>query len=282
VLIATVAALAAAEPRPDWSATPASRLDGELAGVLQRLAPQFAGKRVLVAPFMGNRHHLNPWAFETIAEERFAAALRAAGSTLVDDTPLRARFAPETPGLPPTIPYSTHGLVDLAALCAADVVVLGGVQVLDDTTITIYVYDGRDGRRLAKADCALGSADVSIAALTPPANRAVAAWAEAQVGARSGDGTASGFAQAAIERGAAVRQPWRTLPLPGDVVLWLEPWRRISRPRCGVVLGLTGVGQAEVIVQRRTGPGAPVVEVQAVDFRGFPWAVLRPQGKPIP
>ena len=64
-------------------------------------------------------------------------------------------------------------------------------------------------------------------------------------------------------------------------VLLPEP-RRIRRPRCGVVLALTGVSQAEVIVQRRTGPGAPVVEVQRIDFRGFPWAVVRPTAKPAP
>ena len=40
------------------------------------------------------------------------------------------------------------------------------------------------------------------------------------------------------------------------------------------------IAQAEVIVQRRTGSGAPVVETQSIDFHGFPWAVMRPQRAP--
>lgn len=272
-----VALLAAQESRYAWSAIPLSSLDEQLAGVAQRLATRFTGQRLLIAPFIGNRHPLNPWAFETIAEERFIAALRAAGATLVDDAPLRQRFRPEIPGLPPTLPYSTRGLVEFAAMCGADLVVLGGVQILNQTTVTIYVHAGEDGQRLFKAECELSADDVAIPALTPPANRALVTWAEQQMNTRFAEGTASSFAAAAIREGAARLQSRRTMPLPGDVVLWWEPWRRIQRPGCGVVLALTGLGRADVIIQRRTGAGAPVVEVQRVDFHGFPWAVVRPQ-----
>lgn len=270
------ATLAAAEPLYDWSAIPASGLDAQLDVAAKQVAPLVAGKRILVAPFIGNRHHLNPWAFETIAQEHCIAAMRRAGIHVVDDAPVRARYRPEIPGLPPTIPYSTRGLVELAASCKADIVVLGGVQILNETTITIYVHDGADGHRLMKSECELTAEDVAIPALTPLANRQVVSWAESHLAARFTDGTASGFAQAVVTDHAAQPQPRGTVPLPGDVVLWWERWHRIRRPRCGVIVAINGIGRADVMVQRRTGPGAPIVEVQAVDFHGFPWVVARP------
>jgi len=270
------AVLAAAEPRYDWPSIPPSALDAKLEAVAKQVATVAAGKRILIAPFIGNRHHLNPWAFETIAHEHCVAVMRRAGIQVVDDAPVRARYRPDISGLPPTIPYSTRGLVELAASCRAELVILGGVQILSETTITIYVHDGGDGHRVMKTACELDEKDVAIPALASPANRQVVSWAESQLAARFSDGTASGFAQAAIIGHAAQPQPRGTIPVPGDVVLWWERWRRIRRPRCGIVVAITGIGRAEVIVQRRTGPTAPIVETQSVDFDGFPWLVVRP------
>ncbi len=282
-LLACLACLAsaanAAEGRYDWATIPASRLPAQTQSLVARLKPTLAAQRCLVAPFVGTRHHRHPWAFETIAERTFVAALAEADITVVDDAPLRARFAPIEPGLPPTVPYSTRTITELATACGADLVILGGCQILSESTVTIYVH-GRDGRRLAKDEIELGEGDIAIAALTPAANRAVVIWAERQVDQVAVDGTASGFARAALAGGHEGCPP-RTIPLPGDVVCWWTPTRLpwLRRPRVAIVYDTLAPGRLAVIAQRWNA-GKPKVAVERVQLDGFRFVLLRPTAAP--
>jgi hypothetical protein len=278
-LLLMVVAMVAAEARYDWATIPGSRLAARTAALVARLQPTLAGKRCLVAPFVGTRHHLNTWAFETVAERAFVEALRGAGIAVVDDAPLRARYLPQTPGLPPTVPYSTRTITELAADCAADLVILGGCQILSESTVTVYVH-GDNGRRLAKDELELEETDIDLPALTPAANRAVVTWAEAQLDRRAADGTASGFAAAALAGGRALPPP-RTIPLPGDVILWWERtrFRWLRRPRAAIVYAVLEPARVEVIVQGWH-DGQRRVGVERVQLDGFRFGLLRPTAAP--
>lgn len=283
LLVCLALAVIAAEKRYDWAETPASSLPEQVQALVGRLQGTLAGKRCLVAPFVGTRHHLNLWAFETIAERSFLAALRAAGIAVVDDAPLRARYRPQEPGLPPTVPYSTRTIAELAATCGADLVILGGCQILSGSTVTVYVH-GRDGRRLAKDEIELAEDDITIPALTPRANRAVVDWAERHLEEIAADGTASGFARAALATGGrATPCPPRTIPLPGDVILWWAPtrFRWLRRPRIAVVYEVLAPARLEVIAQRWNA-GSPRVETERVQLEGFRFGLLRPEAAPTP
>lgn len=272
----------AGEARYDWAAVPASRLPAQTQSLVARLLPTLAGKRCLVAPFVGTRHHLNPWAFETIAERTFVAALIAAGVTVVDDAPLHARYQPNEPGLPPMVPYSTRTITELATACGADLVLLGGCQILSESTVTVYVH-GRDGRRIVKDEIELSEGDIAIAALTPPANRAVVTWAERHLDQIAADGTASGFVRAVLAGGRDLCS-CRTIPLPGDVVLWWTPtrlrWLRwLRRPRVAVVHEVLAPMRLAVIGQRWNA-GKPMVTVERVQLESFRFVLLRPIAGP--
>lgn len=278
VLVLALVVGASAQER-DWATVPVSSFGTQVAALVARLEPQLAGRRCLVAPFVGTRHHRNVWAFETIAEHAFIAGLRARGIVVVDDAPLRARFRPSAPGLPPTIPLSTAVLGEVATACGAELVILGGCQIVDGGTVTVYVHDGRDGRRRASDELVVSADDVLPAALAGPAARRAIAWSEARFGTRAGDGTVSGFLQAALDAGGAQRAlcPPRTVPLPGDVILWWVPTRfGAPRPRLALVRDVLAPGRVEVLSQGRGGDGTPRVYAEKVDLGGFPAAVLRP------
>jgi len=276
LLLACLAFSASAvEARYDWEAIPTSRLADQIQVLVARLHPTLAGKRCLVAPFVGTRHHLNTWAFETIAERRFVAALRDAGVTVVDDAPLRARYRPQEPGLPPTVPYSTRTITELAAACGADLVLLGGCQILSESLVTVYVH-GKDGRRLAKDEIELDEQDVALPALTPPSNRQLVTWAETRLG-KASPTTADFAEQALTAAGGRTICPPRTIPLPGDVVAWLAPtrFRWLRRPRVAVVYEVIEPCRLEVIVPNWR-DGARTVGVERVTLPGFRFALLRP------
>ncbi|MBA3684757.1 MAG: hypothetical protein H0W72_05890 [Planctomycetes bacterium] len=292
---------AAAEPEYDWAEHPESALPGEIAELGVRLQPLLAGKRCLVAPFVGTRHHLNTWAFETVAEFVFRDELARRGVTVVDDAPLLARFEPQVFGLPPTIPYSTTVITELAAACGADLVILGGCQILSESTVTVYLHDGRTGKRLAKDEVALDAEDVSIPGNTRAPSRALLDWVEARLGTTVGDGSSAELVQTAVSAITGVRAmdlsrslPPRQIPLPGDLIR-CEGAVIVDDPITidGVVYRVHGPGRITILEQsagdKDDAKGrirtlrldlsqlGPLVQI---GYRRVPWCVLAASPEP--
>jgi hypothetical protein len=252
------AAALAVEAAYEWDEHPQSALPVQIALLCDRLQPLLADKRCLIAPFVGTRHHLNTWAFETIAEFAFRDELERRGITVVDDAPLLARYEPQVFGLPPTIPYSSTVITELAGACGADLVILGGCQIHSDSTVTVYLHDGRSGKRTAKDELALDAEDVAIAGNTREPSRTLLDWAEARIGTTVGDGSAGDFVLHAVAATTGVAAidctrplPSRQVPLPGDLIR-CEGAVIAEQPDTivGVVYRIHAPGRITIIEQR--------------------------------